>query len=59
MVALHSLETKDEKQIKAIIQSIYLCFRETDIFTHDVLAGVFQQLLDMTPIPTLFMRTVS
>eukprot|EP00800_Vazella_pourtalesii_P018493 TRINITY_DN5968_c0_g1_i13.p1 TRINITY_DN5968_c0_g1~~TRINITY_DN5968_c0_g1_i13.p1 ORF type:complete len:778 (-),score=212.64 TRINITY_DN5968_c0_g1_i13:94-2427(-) len=58
MVALHSLETKDEKQIKAIIQSIYLCFRETDIFTHDVLAGVFQQLLDMTPIPTLFMRTV-
>ena len=58
MVSLHTIEARDEKQIKAVIQAIYLCFKETDIFTHDVLAGVLQQLLDMTPIPTLFMRTV-
>ena len=58
MVSLHTIEARDEKQIKAVIQAIYLCFKETDIFTHDVLCGVLQQLLDMTPIPTLFMRTV-
>ena len=58
-MSLHTIETRDERQIKAVIQAIYLCFKESDIFTQDVLAGVLQQLLDMTPIPTLFMRTVS
>ena len=59
MVSLHTIEARDEKQIRAVIQAIYLCFKESDIYTHEVLAGVLQQLLDMTPIPTLFMRTVS
>ena len=58
MVALHTIEPRDEKQMKAVIQAIYLCFKESDVYTHEVLAGVLQQLLDMTPIPTLFMRTV-
>ena len=36
-----------------------LCFAEKTIYTQEVLAVVLQQLLEQTPIPTLFMRTVS
>lgn len=35
-----------------------LCFNERAIYTHDVLAVVIQQLVDVNPIPVLFMRTV-
>ena len=35
-----------------------LCFNERSIYTHDVLAVVIQQLVDVNPIPVLFMRTV-
>ena len=35
-----------------------LCFNERAIYTHDVLAVVIQQLVDVDPIPVLFMRTV-
>ena len=35
-----------------------LCFNERAIYTHDVLAVVIQQLVEVNPIPVLFMRTV-
>lgn len=35
-----------------------LCLNERSIYTHDVLAVVIQQLVDVNPIPVLFMRTV-
>lgn len=35
-----------------------LCLNERTIYTHDVLAVVIQQLVDINPIPVLFMRTV-
>ena len=35
-----------------------LCLNERAIYTHDVLAVVIQQLVDINPIPILFMRTV-
>lgn len=35
-----------------------LCLNERAIYTHDVLAVVIQQLVDVNPIPVLFMRTV-
>ena len=35
-----------------------LCLNERAIYTHDVLAVVIQQLVDINPIPVLFMRTV-
>ena len=35
-----------------------LCFGEKAVYTQEVLAVVLQQLLDHTPVPTLFMRTV-
>ena len=36
-----------------------ICFQEKSVYTQEVLAVVLQQLLEQTPIPTLFMRTVS
>lgn len=35
-----------------------MCFAEKQIYTQEVLATVMQQLVDITPIPTLYMRTV-
>ena len=35
-----------------------LCFAEKTIYTQEVLAVVLQQLMEMNPLPTLFMRTV-
>ncbi len=35
-----------------------LCFAEKQIFTQEILAIVMQQLIDVTPIPILYMRTV-
>ena len=35
-----------------------MCFNEKQIYTQEVLATVMQQLIDVTPIPTLYMRTV-
>ena len=36
-----------------------LCFQEKSVYTQEVLAIVLQQLLEQTPLPVLFMRTVS
>lgn len=36
-----------------------LCFAEKAVFTQEVLAVVLQQLVEQTPTPMLFMRTVS
>lgn len=41
-----------------LILATTLCFNERSIYTHDVLAVVIQQLVDVNPIPVLFMRTV-
>ena len=41
------------------ILAINICFGEKQIYTQEVLAVVIQQLMDITPLPTLFMRTVS
>ena len=35
-----------------------LCFGEKQIYTQETLATVMQQLIDVTPIPTLYMRTI-
>ena len=36
-----------------------LCFAEKTIYTQEVLAVVLHQLMEMNPLPTLFMRTVN
>ncbi|KAL5463371.1 hypothetical protein EMCRGX_G032264, partial [Ephydatia muelleri] len=59
MIALHTLDfPSDESLMKAVIKATNLCFGEKAVYTQEVLAVVLQQLLDHTPIPTLFMRTV-
>lgn len=35
-----------------------MCFAEKQIFTQEIVAVVMQQLMEMTPLPTLLMRTV-
>ena len=38
--------------------AINICFGEKEVYTQEVLAVVIQQLIDISPLPTLFMRTV-
>ncbi len=35
-----------------------MCFNERAIYTHNILTEIIQQLVQITPIPILFMRTV-
>eukprot|EP00794_Sanderia_malayensis_P020260 gene20260-22245_t len=56
LIALHGIEAKSD--VKAIMKAINLCFAEKRIYTQEVLAVVLQQLMDQSPLPTLFMRTV-
>lgn len=56
LVALHTIESKSD--VKAVMKAINICFSEKQIYTQEVLAVVIQQLLDIAPLPTLFMRTV-
>lgn len=56
LVALHSVESKSD--VKAVMKAINICFGEKNIYTQEVLAVVIQQLMDISPLPTLFMRTV-
>jgi len=41
-----------------IFEATSLCFNERSIYTADILAEIIQQLVEITPIPLLFMRTV-
>jgi len=56
LVALHTVES--ESDVKAVMKAINLCFGEKHIYTQEVLAVVIQQLMEIVPLPTLFMRTV-
>ncbi|CAI8001683.1 Symplekin [Geodia barretti] len=59
LVALHNIDcSNDEALMKSAIKATNICFSEKSIYTQEVLAVVLQQLLDHTPIPVLFMRTV-
>ena len=56
LVALHQIDGSS-CDLKTIINATSLCFAEKQIYTQDILASVMQQLIDVTPIPTLYMRT--
>ncbi|CAF3463118.1 unnamed protein product [Rotaria sp. Silwood1] len=57
LIALHRISL-EECELKTIINATSICFNERSIYTHDILAVVLQQLVEITPIPILFMRTV-
>ncbi|WAR18746.1 SYMPK-like protein [Mya arenaria] len=56
LIALHNLD--DKADMKTTIKATNLCFGEKKVYTQEVLALVMQQLMEQTPLPTLFMRTV-
>lgn len=57
LIALHNIDpTKCD--MKTIIKATNLCFSEKNVYTQEVLAVVMKTLMEQTPIPTLFMRTV-
>lgn len=56
LIALHNLD--DKVDMKTVIKATNLCFGERKVYTQEVLALVMQHLMEATPLPTLFMRTV-
>lgn len=60
MVQLHVIDLKKHDiSLKKIIEIIQVLFEDTRaVVKQDVMAAVLQQLSDITPLPTLFMRTV-
>ncbi|XP_064403581.1 symplekin-like isoform X2 [Halichondria panicea] len=59
LIALHNIDcSSDDTLMKATVKATNFCFQEKSVYTQEVLAVVLQQLLEQTPIPTLFMRTV-
>ncbi|OPJ79440.1 hypothetical protein AV530_013642 [Patagioenas fasciata monilis] len=44
--------------MKSIIKATNLCFAERNVYTSEVLAVVLQQLMELSPLPVLLMRTV-
>lgn len=57
LVALHKLDS-GKAELRLIMQATTLCLTEKETFTHEVLAVVLQQLVEIAPLPTLLMRTV-
>lgn len=57
LVVLHTLDPS-KIELKYVVKATSLCLAEKERYTHDVLAIVLQQLVDITPLPTLLMRTM-
>lgn len=57
LVALHTIDPA-KVELKFIVKATSLCLAEKDTYTHEILAIVLQQLVEMAPLPTLLMRTV-
>ena len=55
--ALHQIDTS-VCDLKTIISATTICFSEKQVYTQETLATCMQQLIDVTPIPILYMRTV-
>lgn len=57
LVALHTLDPA-KCELKFVVKATSMCLQEKERYTQDVLAIVLQQLADITPLPTLLMRTI-
>lgn len=57
LVALHTLDPA-KVELKLAVKATSLCLDRKERYTQDVLAIVLQQLVDITPLPTLLMRTI-
>ncbi|XP_058822982.1 symplekin isoform X2 [Topomyia yanbarensis] len=57
LIALHTIDTS-KVELKWVVKATSLCLAEKETYTHDVLGSVVQQLVELSPLPTLLMRTV-
>ncbi|XP_057851293.1 uncharacterized protein LOC131061569 [Cryptomeria japonica] len=59
LIAIHGIDPeKDVIPLKKITDACSACFEQRTVFTQQVLAKVLNQLVEQTPLPLLFMRTV-
>ncbi|KAL1534253.1 hypothetical protein AAHA92_30454 [Salvia divinorum] len=59
LVAIHDISPeKDCLPLKKITDTCSACFEQRTVFTQQVLAKALNQMVDRTPLPLLFMRTV-
>ncbi len=68
LIALHQVDASDQTVLKKVIEgksvhsithtAIQLCLEHKNTFKQEVLAVVLQQLIDLSPLPQLVMRTV-
>lgn len=57
LIALHNIDPS-KAELKTVIKATSLCFAEKQAYTQETVAVVMQHLMEMTPLPTLLMRTV-
>lgn len=57
LVALHTLDS-NSVELKFVLKATSLCLAEKEVYTQEVLVAVMQQLVEISPLPTLLMRTV-
>ncbi|XP_031276645.1 uncharacterized protein LOC116135075 isoform X2 [Pistacia vera] len=59
LVAIHEIvPERDGLALKKITDACSACFEQRTVFTQQVLAKALNQMVDQTPLPLLFMRTV-
>lgn len=59
LIAIHGIDpVRDGIQLKKVTDACSTCFEQRAVFTQQVLAKVLNQLVEQTPLPLLFMRTV-
>jgi len=59
LVALHTLDDdkKDKVPLRKVVEAIQHCMEQKE-YTQGILAIVLQQLIDVSPLPALLMRTI-
>eukprot|EP00250_Pteridium_aquilinum_P033702 c611_g1_i1 orf=440-4438(-) len=59
LIAIHGIDPeRDHIQLSMVKDACAVCFQQRTVFTQQVLAKVLNQLVEQTPLPMLFMRTV-
>ncbi|XP_033207446.1 symplekin [Belonocnema kinseyi] len=57
LIALHTVDP-NKAELKTVIKATSLCFAEKQVYTQEIVALVIRELVEITPLPTLLMRTV-
>ncbi|MCO5605256.1 hypothetical protein L7F22_059436 [Adiantum nelumboides] len=59
LIAIHGIDPeRDQIPLSLVKDACAVCFQQRTVFTQQVLAKVLNQLVEQTPLPMLFMRTV-